>query len=58
MPKPNHNPNKKVIDVAKDLAVAGMNGRIFDKYDKPDDVAVFCLAVATKILEYEPEDNE
>ena len=47
--------DKKVIDVAKDLAIAGMTGRIFDKYDKPEEVAKFCLDVAVNILEYESD---
>jgi hypothetical protein len=41
--------------VAKDLAVAGMNGRIFDKYDKPEEVADFCLAIATRIVKYDAD---
>lgn len=53
-PKPN-NGNKKVIDVASDLAVAGMSARMFDKYDKPEDVAAYCLAVSKSLLEYDAD---
>lgn len=61
MPKPNHpnhppaNPNRKVIDVAKNLAVAGMSARMFDKYDKPEEAAKYCIDVATSILKYDTD---
>ena len=59
MPKDKHHPfkpnnsKKKVIDVARDLAVAGMSARMFDKYDKPADVATYCIEVAKNILDYD-----
>ena len=45
--------SKKVIDVATDVAVAAMTGRMWEQH-KPEEIADFALAVAVKIVTWEP----
>lgn len=62
MPKPKHahphgqdRVDKRVVGVAKDFAVAALNARAFDKFDKPEELAAYCLKVSKDIIDYDSD---